>query len=373
MAKGAARGYTERMSGTEPTPAGSAGAGLLPEQWVQMIEICPEAVLVIDAGHRIQGWNRAAEALFGFTKQEAIGQDFELLVPDERRAARELARLTAWNEDGGEVREVLTERRCADGRPVLVRLSRQVLRDREGQVQGAIAILRDVTESEGAMRRAAEALHLARLGRIASQIAHEMRNPLAGIHGAIQILQRRSSEQSEEAEVYAAIGEEVRRLDRLVTDLQRFARPSGSRVEHLELGAWLRERVPVLLQSWPGIQCTLATAAEVSLSTDPVQLEEVLTELIKNAVDAVGDASLAITIELQASATGCRLRFADNGPGIPAADAEQVFEPFHTTKARGSGLGLALARRHAESLGGSLELITHEPDSAAFVLSLPLA
>ena len=139
-------------SSDEPSGTPSFGP-LMPEQWVEMIEVCPDAVLVVDADRRIRGWNRAAEEMFGYEHSQAIGQDFDLLVPEERRAEGELDRLTDWNEDGGEVRELLTERRARDGRTVLVRLSRQVLRGPTMEVLGAIAILRDVTETEGAMRR----------------------------------------------------------------------------------------------------------------------------------------------------------------------------------------------------------------------------
>lgn len=353
-------------------PAGTPSfAPLLPEQWVAMIEVCPDAVLVVDAERRIRGWNQAAEKMFGYEREAAIGQDFNLLVPSERRASGELDRLTAWNEDGGEVREFLTERRARDGSTVLVRLSRQVLRDPDGEVQGAIAILRDVTETEGAMRRAAEALHLARLGNIASQIAHEMRNPLAGIHGAIQILSRRAGEDAETLEVYASIGEEVHRLDRLVADLQRFARPSASRREHLAIGPWLEQQAPTWMEA--GEKLILRTISSVYLTTDPALLEEALLELVKNSREAVGDSGLVLTVELDTSPSGCCLSVQDNGPGIAREVADEIFEPFLTTKARGSGLGLALARRHAESLGGRLELGTVAPVSACFRLSLPLA
>ena len=353
-------------------PSGTPFFGpLLPDQWVEMIEVCPDAVLVVDANRRIQGWKRAAETMFGYDRDQAIGQDFNLLVPEERRAERELDRLIDWNEDGGGVRELLTERRAQDGRTVMVRLSRQVLRGPAGEVLGAIAILRDVTETEGAIRRAAEALHLARLGNIASQIAHEMRNPLAGIHGAIQILTRREQADAETLEVYSAISDEVRRLDRLVADLQRFARPSASVRNRLELGAWLTELAP----SWmnDGEKLSLYTQDAVHLTADPALLEELLIELVRNARDAAGEHGLEVTLRLSASPEGCVLSLSDNGPGIEATEVDSVFEPFHTIKARGSGLGLALARRHAESMDGRLEHCTTAPDSARFELSLPLA
>jgi PAS domain S-box-containing protein len=362
---------------SEPPADPFAGNGaLLPEQWVQAVEVCPDAMLVIDAQRRIRGWNQAAEQLFGYSKAEAVGQDFDLLLPTERREAGELDRLSDWNEEGGEIHELLSERVSKSGQTILVRLSRRVLRDEAGQLQGAIAILRDVTGTETAMRRAAESLHLARLGRLAAQIAHEMRNPLAGIHGAIQVLQRRANPKSEEAEVYRAVGVEIRRLDQLVNDLQRFARPSSSRTEHLDLGTWLEDVGPRLARNFDSTELVLCSQADLQVSTDPVLLEEILVELIKNAHDAAGEHKLRLDLRVCAVPSGVELRVLDNGPGIPANDAERIFEPFHSSKARGSGLGLAVARRHAETLGGSLilaEALETSATGACFVLLLPLA
>lgn len=367
------------MSSSSSSPGGptSKGNDLAPEQWVSAIEVCPDAVLVVDTQRRIRGWNQAAERLFGYTREEALGHDFDLLLPSDRRASGELDRLSDWNEDGGEIRELLSERVTKSGQTVLVRLSRRVLRSEDGELQGAIAILRDVTESESAIRRAAASLHLARLGQLASQIAHEMRNPLAGIHGAMQILQRRVEAGSEQAEVYAAVSDEIRRLDQLVTDLQRFARPSSSRTETLDLGLWLEEAAPGLARQFESAELVLQTASDLSVATDPLLLKEIFLELFKNAHDAVGKQALRLHMLLKAAPHGVVIELRDNGPGVPESERERIFEPFHSTKARGSGLGLAMARRHAETLGGKLVLETsHDaPDDAgaSFALHLPLA
>jgi two-component system sensor histidine kinase PilS (NtrC family) len=347
---------------------------LLPEQWVRMIEVCPDAVLVVDAERRIRGWNQAATELFGYANEEAIGQPFDLLVPEEQREAGELDRLTAWNEDGGTVRELLTERQTRTGQRVIVRLSRQVLRDEAGEVVGAIAILRDVTDTEQAMRHVAESVHLARLGRLASQIAHEMRNPLAGIHGALQILSRRTDADDPSQEVYAAVGDEVRRLDRLVADLQRFARPRNRQTMEGALAPWLAERVSLWESKHPRARIHIDAEPSLTATFDPTLLEEILLELIANAVEASVQDTVRIDLKLARCPRGMQFTIEDDGPGFEGADLEALFEPFHTLKAQGSGLGLALARRHTESLGGSLTAGTRADgqQGACFWLELPL-
>ena len=110
--------------------------------------------------------------------------------------------------------------------------------------------------------------------------------------------------------------------------------------------------------------------------TDPVLLEEILVELIKNAHDAVGDSDLRLDLRVSSVPSGLELRVQDNGPGVCSDEGERIFEPFHSSKPRGSGLGLAVARRHAETLGGTLTLaepIETSTTGARFVLFLPLA
>lgn len=362
------------MVPTEPAPIDPfAGKGaLLPEQWSALIEACPDAVLVVDAERKIRGWNQRGTELFGYSQDEAIGADFGLLVPPSRREAGELDWLEAWDEGGGTIRDFLTERRTKDGHLRLIRLSRHVFRDAAGRVTGAIAILRDVSESELELRRASDALHLARLGQLAAQIAHEMRNPLAGIHGALQILQRRLDPQGSETSVFQAIGEEVRRLDRLVQDLQRFARPTSSQVRELRLDAWLRESCSRWKTDLQPVECDLLLEADVVVSTDPAQLEEILQELFRNAREACTEALLQIRLEMSRSELGFTITVQDNGPGIPPELRTRIFEPFVTAKVQGSGLGLAVAQRHAETLGGHLRLEDAE-SGTCFRLELPLA
>jgi len=361
------------MPPLDPLRSSDAGPQPLdPEQWAEVVNSCPDAVLVIDVNHRIRGWNRTAETIFGYTEAEALGQRFDLLIPADRKDSGELEKLTLWNEEGGAVHEFLTEREHKDGRRLKVSLTRTVLRGQQGEVLGAVAILRDITESERTRRSAVDALHLARLGEMAAQIAHEMRNPLAGIHGAVQILRRRDERaEAQHQEVYDAVANEIHRLDRLVSDLQRFARPVAGVSALFRLDNWLDTQVHRLQTQHPRLRMSWVEREEISLAADPLRLEEVLDAIVQNSCDAVAG-SVCIKLRLQRDPNGCRLVIEDRGPGIPRELHDRIFEPFYTSKPRGSGLGLALARRNLESMGGELRLQT-DSKHACFELQLPLA
>lgn len=346
---------------------------LAPYQMAQLVDLSADAVLFVDRERRIRGWNRGAERMFGYTAREAIGSYFDLLVPEDLRRRGELNAIARRTESAGQVLEHLTRRRTKDGRELHVSLSRTLVRNRAGEVVGYGVILRDVTESQ----RLKEELHrtapLATIGSLAAQVAHEVRNPLAGIHGALQILQRRLKPGPEEQEVFRAIQDEIARLDRLVTDLMRFGRPAPPRMEVVELGAWLREwqqRMQAEAER-RGACIEVEAMPEMAVRLDPVLFETVLRNLLENALEAVPQ-GCRLRLSLTREGAHARLVVQDNGPGIPEEDRERVLQPFYTTRARGSGLGLAICLRHLRDMGGDLDILPSR-EGAAIAVLLPVA
>ncbi len=244
----------------------------------------------------------------------------------------------------------------------------------------ADTIARQLAELEATHAARLQNEKLASLGRLAAGIAHEVRNPLGVIRASATMVQESFDPADEAYRACQFIREETDRLDGLVKSLLGFARPTElrasscsveklfDRVLHLA-DASLRER---------GIEARREVDVNLGeLRGDPDLLAQMLLDLVTNAIEAMEQVG---PIELRAHAAGdeALLEVADAGPGIARADAQRIFEPFHTTKPRGTGLGLAMARRIAVAHGGSLEAVERRgagPDFAGACLRarLPLA
>jgi signal transduction histidine kinase len=230
--------------------------------------------------------------------------------------------------------------------------------------------LRAVLEAE----QNATLKRLAMIGEVAASLAHEIRNPLAGISGAIQVL-RDTPLREDRPDILEAVLEEVRRLDGRVNDLLLYARPTTIRRAPVEVGDLLRSTIQ-MLASDPQMG-----TVEVEMGSDgpgPVfpldadAVRQVLVNLVLNAAQAL-EGQGRIRIEVR-HANGGPLEIAveDSGPGVPPGLAGEIFRPFFTTRRGGTGLGLAISRKIAESHGGTLEVEAGSGGGARFVLTLPL-
>ncbi len=206
---------------------------------------------------------------------------------------------------------------------------------------------------------------------MAAVVAHEVKNPIAGIRGALQvILSRMPAEQRDRA----IIGDIIARLDALngiVQDLLHYSRPRQLKREPVEIRA-LVENVGELLRRDPayaGITLEVTGSLE-PVSADAEQLRIVLQNLIINGAQAMGGHGV-LRVTLEREPNGCRITVRDHGPGMPADVREKAFDAFFTTKHRGTGLGLPIARRVIEAHGGQIELAAPDGGGTAAVISLP--
>ncbi len=247
------------------------------------------------------------------------------------------------------------------------------LRGRGGAVVGAVAVSVDVTERKEAEEKLVLQEALARLGTMAAVVAHEVKNPRAGIGGAIQVLRDRHPAGASDREILTEILERLKGLNALVQDLLEFARPREPRFSRLPLRALLRETVALLSAdpSYAGLEVSV-DGPDVTLIADADFLRDVFHNLLLNGAQATrGNGPLRVTIDPDGGR--CRVVVRDGGPGIPPDLGEKVFEPFFTTKHRGTGLGLSIARRLVEAQGGTLTLETPPGGGTDAVVVLPLS
>lgn len=219
--------------------------------------------------------------------------------------------------------------------------------------------LTDAVDMEARLRRS-EAL--AQLGALSAAVAHELRNPLAGISGALQVITNSMDDDAPHARVLGKVEREVRRLNDLVTDLLAFARPGTATLQPVDLHT-LAEEVVELLEH-PGVAVEIE--GDGRPQGDPNLVRQILHNLLRNAVDAAGSGG-RVRVTLKDNT----LSVCDSGSGVPHAERQRIFEPFVTTKTRGTGLGLAICARSADAMSGRLTMTDGPLGGAQFNLSLP--
>jgi signal transduction histidine kinase len=241
-------------------------------------------------------------------------------------------------------------------------------------VLGALLVARFKTaglrlaQQEAARSRAES---LARVGEMAAVVAHEVRNPLAGVKGVLQVVAQRLTPESGERKALQDAALRLDALQALTEELLLYARPPAPQRLPLSLFS-LALKTRELLQADRALD---GLVIEVSgdpgeLHGDPLQLRRAILNLVRNAAEAVG-ARGRVTVEVRDLERAVELAVSDEGPGVPAELRERIFEPFFTTRARGSGLGLAIVRRTIESHGGSVSVEVGSHGGVCFRATLP--
>lgn len=230
---------------------------------------------------------------------------------------------------------------------------------------------RSLVELEASRVELARAERLRAVGQMATVLAHEVRNPLAAIGGALQMLKRRFAPEERETQIIAAMTQRLGDLAALVDELLVFARPRPPVLSRLDVAALL-EDVAGIVRTSRGCEAleVAVDAAQVVVQADRAQLQRTALNLAQNGAQAMDGAGV-LRLVGRAAGAGCSIQVIDRGPGIPEELRQRLFEPFFTTRAAGTGLGLALARQVAEAHGGSLEFVCPPEGGTIFTLLLP--
>jgi signal transduction histidine kinase len=225
--------------------------------------------------------------------------------------------------------------------------------------------LTDVVRAEARLRLAESVAHL---GRMAANVAHEVRNPLASISLTLQMMEGSFAQGDDRRAAIARVGTEVHRLDRLVGDLLAYARPAVPVFRIVDLGTIVHDVARPLGADVEVVGGPVMARVDAGLARD------IIRHLLQNARDAAGPSGRVVA----RVGPGPRVLFADDGPGIDPRHLPVLFDPFFTTKTRGTGLGLAICRKDAEAMGAQVALVSAAEhgvplEGACFLLSLPPA
>lgn len=325
------------------------------EQVRSIVESAVDAIIVIDDRGLIQAFNPSAERLFGYAVAEVMGRNVNMLMPSPDREQHDgyLRHYLTTGEQKiiGIGREVTALKK--DGTRFPVHLSVGEMKS-EGK-RSFTGILHDLSDRVALEQRLSEQKSLAKLGEMAAVVAHEVKNPIAGIRGALQVITSRMPADQRDRAILLDIITRLDALNRIVQDMLMFARPRALRQEPIDLGILIRATASLIERDPNMLHLEISVSGAAKIVGDREMLQIVFQNILMNAAQAMeGQGRIDVTI---AHADGrCRIAVVDRGPGMPDQVREKAFEAFFTTKHRGTGLGLPIAKRVVEAHGGAIHI-----------------
>lgn len=356
------------------------------EELEAIIQAAPVAILSLDLEGRVILWNPAAAQTFGWTEAEVLGKELPTVPTDGLDEFRQVVERVKRDE---RIQGMDLERVRKDGTRVNLLLSAAPLHDAGGRVRAIMAILLDVTEHRRLMEQFLHAQRLEAVGRFAGGIAHDFSNVLTAIDGTVQLALEEHDLPDTVRLDLLDVRQNVSRAAALTRQLLVFSRGSKAEPKVLDLNSLIRDLAGMLRRVvGPDVEIVTDLSSDLlPVRADPGQLEQVVTNLVVNARDAMPDGG-RITIE---TTTGWRERpdgrgsgdvmpgrytvlvVRDTGVGIPENIRDRIFEPFFTTKARdkGTGLGLSTVYGIVNHAGGSVQVESAPGLGTTFTIWLP--
>jgi len=329
----------------------------------QILAAMPSGLITCMANGRITFINRAASSILGTGSNGVKPGNIEDLIPGALKFVPGARR--------SEVAVSTKEGRRAPGTNFSapgINVTRL-----EGKEDSLLIVFQDLTE----LRRMEDQLrridHLAALGGVAAQLAHEIHNPLASMRGSAQLLAAEAGEHEQSRRLAKILIRESDRLTSLLEGFLRFARPPPPAFRDCSLTQLITETVD-LLRADPltaGVDIELSLS-EVSAHFDPDQIRQVLLNLIRNACTAAG-AGGKVRVSLEQNAAGPVIRVWDSAGSIPESHLACIFDPFFTTREGGSGLGLSIAHSIIQAHGGMIQVSSSRESGTQFVVALPIS
>jgi two-component system nitrogen regulation sensor histidine kinase GlnL len=261
------------------------------------------------------------------------------------------------------------------------------VRDARGRITGATLFFKDLTRVEQLEERERLRDRLAALGEMAAAIAHEVKNPLAGIEVMAGILKRQLPDMDDAQSILNDIIKEAKMANAIVLEVLEFVRPIRLQVERLSLADVVRDAISMAESHVPRgeVRVEVSMPDIQGLQGDPHQLRQLFTNLLTNAFEAMGGRG---TVEIEATQLAdeeptagadahstqlVQVEVSDDGPGVPADVMDRIFSPFFTTKPQGSGLGLAIVRKIVDAHDGRIDVRARREGGTRFRVTLPLA
>ncbi|MBC2709772.1 MAG: PAS domain-containing protein [Desulfosarcina sp.] len=325
----------------------------------QVIASMAHGVLSIDTGGRVVSCNQQALSLLGMPAAAINPIDLQTVFDFQETGIAQTI------DQGVPVmnREIRYHREKGDWLPLLLTVT--PIQDEAGSRNGAVVVLRDLSEIKRLEAQVRRTEKLAAIGRLAAGVAHEIRNPLSSIRGFAYLLGRGHGKDTPEREYADVMVREIDRINHVVTDLLNFSRPMVLEPEATMLPDLIDHVVSLVSADAKTHDIDIHVDCEAGIppmSLDPNQISQALLNLMLNAINAMETGgTIEIRISVSNEGEGVEIQVEDNGPGIDPEVQEKIFEPFYTTRERGTGLGLAIVRKIAENHDGGVRVDSPPP------------
>ena len=358
-----------------------------------IIQNLRSGLVTVDQYLKINSVNKAAEVILGYDALELLGKpmDYFFAGSDATKKCFFLDSADEVDASMGLVMEVSMRRK--DGEIFPAEVCYSVITDTDHEITGLSCIFQDITNRKNMEQNLARIDRLASLGELAAGVAHEIRNPLAGIAGAIQVISRNQEPDSPHHFIFQEVLEQVRRLDGFVNNLLKFAKPGQSKFTKVQIEGVIKKALFLIKTQLQEKNISVHKEFDHDIPFimgDVAQLQQVFLNIFLNAVDAMGDGGV-LTIKTgydkrrgDAGNNHCpgtpdcicggelRVAVTDTGEGIDAGMHETIFNPFHTTKGNGTGLGLSISHRIIEQHGGTITVKSARGRGSTFTVQLPV-
>ena len=351
-------------------------ADLLRDQEIHsgILDTATDAIVTINENHIIVGFNRGAENIFGYTREEALGQDLSIIIPppykhEHRDYVRRYIATRSPHLIGKHV-QLNAQRRDGSEFPMSISFS-------VAEVRGALyftGIVRDITDYKLMEERLLQSERLAAVGNTVSHIAHEIKNPLAIIGGFARQLQKTPNLDEQGQHKLDIIVEEVGRLEGMIAEMRDFVKRPTAHKEPADVEALIDEVVDLFEDTLQEQNVTLRrerTSETPSLRFDRQQIHQVLINLFKNALEAMPRGG-ELTVATRVIGPNLEISISDTGQGMTPEVKANIFTPYFTTKEKGTGLGLAICQNILAEHGGCLIADSVPGQGSTFTIQIPL-
>lgn len=335
-----------------------------------------DAIIGFDNNFKIFLWNKGAESIFGYSKNEMMGREFSALIPKYLHDKGEVEFLINEVDKKGFITNFESERLTKKGEIINVSITRFSIFNENKEKIGSVGTVRDITTIKKLEKELREKENLALIGEVVSSIAHSLSNPLNIISGNADYLLMNKKESDEGYEELKCILDETVRITKSIRHLLNFSRPVNITREKNSINDIIEKAVSDIKYLINDKKITFRKTFKLDIpfiNIDRAQIEETICNLLTNAVQSI-KMSGEITIKTGSDNGDINIEISDNGEGISKDSIDKIFTPFYSSKeyGKGTGLGLSIAKRIITEHGGEISVSSKSGKGTKFFIKLPV-